>query len=176
MHVVIDPILESYAVELLDLLRHIGKMLLIQARVHPDPERVVHDLVGHIQCACDSIRAALHVRLSGQIAAEEKPQLAASASKPAKPRSVAAKASIGTKYAARKLEAQGKVKVASLSKRRFAVRGRMGHSSNGVRVAAQQVADFSHRRSRTVVAESHPYAILGTTPGFMKPERSRKMG
>jgi rare lipoprotein A len=111
----------------------------------------------------------------------ETPAMAkATASKPSKPKSVAARASLGTKYAARKLNARAKVSVASAGRqfgvRRFAARNRLVASSNGIRAVAEQASDLSSRRSRTVVAESNPYAILGATPGFMKPSRARRLG
>jgi rare lipoprotein A len=116
-----------------------------------------------------------------EVAAKETPKATATASKASRPRSVAAKASVGTKYAAKRLEARGGVKVASASRKaagswRLAARSRLIASSNGIGAAAAQASDLSKRRSRTVVAEAHPYAILGATPGFMKPSRSRKMG
>lgn len=100
--------------------------------------------------------------------------------KPSKAKSVAAKASAGTKHATKKFGARAKVDVASTGKRfstrRFAARNRSIAASNGIRAAAEQASDLSGRRSRTVVAQSHPYAILGATPGFMKPSRSRRVG
>jgi rare lipoprotein A len=111
---------------------------------------------------------------------ETPPKPEAALSKPPKAKSVAAKASLGTKQAARKLSARAKVDVASAGKRldgkRFAARNRSIAAANGIRAAAEQASDFSSRRPRTVVAQSHPYAILGATPGFMKPSRSRRVG
>jgi hypothetical protein len=85
------------------------------------------------------------------------------------------------KYAAKRFEARGGVKMASASKRataswRLAARSRLIATSNGISAAAGQASDLSKRRSRTVVAEAHPYAILGTTTGFMKPARGRRIG
>jgi hypothetical protein len=101
------------------------------------------------------------------------------ASTPSKRKSVAARASLGTKYAARKLTARAKASTASagrqFSARRFAARNRLIASSKGIRAVAAQASDLSSRRSRTVVAEAHPYAILGATPGFMKPSRARRL-
>jgi rare lipoprotein A len=113
--------------------------------------------------------------------AAETPKTTAVASKSSKPRSVAAKASMARNFAARRLDAQAKVKMASAGKRataswRLAARSQFV-AANGIRVAtAARASDLSRRRSRTVVAEAHPYAILGATPGFMKASRSRKMG
>ena len=115
------------------------------------------------------------------IAAAEMPKTKAVASKSSKPRNVAAKASMSKKIAARKLDAQAKVKMAGAGKRataswRLAARSQFV-AANGVRVAAAaRASDLSRRRSRTVVAEAHPYAILGATPGFMKPARGRRIG
>jgi rare lipoprotein A len=109
------------------------------------------------------------------------PKAKAIASNRSKPKSVTAKASMGPRYAARRLEVQAKMKVAGGSKRtiasrRFAERNRLMASSNGFRAVAAQAADLPSRRSKTVVASAHPYAILGATPGFMKPSRSRRVG
>ena len=45
-------------------------------------------------------------------------------------------------------------------------------SANGIRAAAQQASDLSSRRV-VVASNDNPYAILGATPGFMKPSRTR---
>jgi rare lipoprotein A len=115
------------------------------------------------------------------VAAAETPKTTAVASKSPKPRSVAAKASMARDFAARKPDAQAKVKMAGAGKRatgswRLAARSQFV-AANGIRlVAAARASDLSGRRSKTVVAEAHPYAILGATPGFMKPPRARKAG
>jgi rare lipoprotein A len=116
-----------------------------------------------------------------EIAAKETPKATATASKASRPRSIATKAAVGTKYTAKRLEARGGVKMASANNRatgswRLAARSRLIASSNGIGAVAVQASDLSKRRSRTVVAEAHPYAILGTTPGFMKPARGRRIG
>lgn len=98
----------------------------------------------------------------------------AAANKSPRAKSVAAKAKTGTTRVAKRLEAQANVRVASASKR-IGVRSRVATSSNGVRAVAYQASGLPSRRS-VVVASAHPYAILGTTPGFMKPGRSRRTG
>ena len=49
---------------------------------------------------------------------------------------------------------------------------RMTEDSRGVHAAAAQASRLQTRRL-IVVASVHPYAFLGTTPGFMKPDRAR---
>jgi hypothetical protein len=48
----------------------------------------------------------------------------------------------------------------------------MAASQNGIRAAALQASGLS-RRPVTVASNENPYAILGATPGFMKPSRTR---
>jgi rare lipoprotein A len=99
---------------------------------------------------------------------------------PSVTKSVAAKASSGTKHVARKLESQAKVRVASAAKRTKAAKSanarlRMAAASKGIRAAAQQASGLSSRRIAVALNEN-PYAILGATPGFMKPSRARRAG
>ena len=47
--------------------------------------------------------------------------------------------------------------------------------SQGIRAAAIQASGLSSRRT-TVAANENPYAILGSTPGFVKPSRPRRAG
>lgn len=106
---------------------------------------------------------------------EMPPKASAAAYQPSATKSVAATASFRTKYAS----SQAKVKVASAAKGSRTAKGastqfRMVASSNGIRAAAQQASGLSSRRM--VVADAHPYAILGATPGFMKPSRARRAG
>ncbi len=95
-------------------------------------------------------------------------------------KSVAAKASSGTRHVARRLESQATVKLASAAKRSKAAkrdnaRLRVASASKGIHAAAQQASGLSSRRS-VMASNEHPYAILGATPGFMKPSRARRAG
>ena len=47
-------------------------------------------------------------------------------------------------------------------------------ASNGIRAAGKQASRFSSRRITVASNTPHPYAVLGTTPGFMKPARTRE--
>jgi peptidoglycan lytic transglycosylase len=113
------------------------------------------------------------------IAPSEMPPKATSAAhKPSLTKSVVAKASARTKYAAKRLEAQARVRVASATKRSYAAKGarspiRVAASSYGIRAAAEQASSFPSRRM-VVASNEHPYAILGSTPGFMEPSRTRR--
>jgi peptidoglycan lytic transglycosylase len=113
------------------------------------------------------------------IAPSEMPPKATSAPhKPSLTKSVVAKASARTKYAAKRLDAQARVRVASATKRSYAAKGarspiRVAASSYGIRAAAEQASSFPSRRI-VVASNEHPYAILGSTPGFMKPSRTRR--
>jgi rare lipoprotein A len=113
------------------------------------------------------------------IAPSEMPPKATSAAhKPSLTKSVVAKASARTKYAAKRLDAQARVRVASATKRSYAAKGarspiRVAASSYGIRAAAEQASSFPSRRI-VVASNEHPYAILGSTPGFMKPSRTRR--
>ena len=108
------------------------------------------------------------------IAPSETPPKAETASyKSASGTAVAAKTSTRLKHIARKSDAPAKVRVASATKRSKAAY-RMAASSKGIRAAAKQASRLSTRR--VTVAFAHPYAILGATPGFMKPARARRAG
>jgi hypothetical protein len=48
----------------------------------------------------------------------------------------------------------------------------MAASQNGIRAAANQASGLGGRRL-VVASNDNPYAILGATPGFMKPSRTR---
>lgn len=119
-----------------------------------------------------SVAAAARVDMPADSSAEIKTV----AQKSSKPKGVAAKASSGRKHAARKLKARAKADLATkrFTSRRFAARSRI-RASNGVRAMAEQTTGLPERRTR-VVSTPHPYAILGATPGFMKPTRSRRAG
>lgn len=103
-----------------------------------------------------------------------KPKVQTAANRSPKAKSVAVKAKAGTTRVAKRLEAQANVKVARATTRTGA-RNRVVSASSGVRAVANQASSLPSRRIM-VVAEAHPYAILGTTPGFMKPARSRRVG
>ena len=47
-------------------------------------------------------------------------------------------------------------------------------ASNGIRAAGKQASRFSSRRITVASNTPHPYAVLGTTPGFMKSARTRE--
>ena len=47
-------------------------------------------------------------------------------------------------------------------------------ASNGIRAAGKQASRFSSRRITVASNTPHPYAVLGTTPGFMKPARAHE--
>ncbi len=106
---------------------------------------------------------------------EMPPKASAAAYQPSATTSVAATASFGTKHAS----SQAKVILASAAKRSRAAKSesaqfRVVASSNGIRAAAQQASGLPSRPM--VVAEAHPYAILGARPDFMKPSRARRAG
>ena len=81
-----------------------------------------------------------------------------------------------------KLEATASVSVKSSASKarvaaatRHAVRTskfRFSATSKGIRAAALQASGLSNRRV-VVASNDSPYAILGATPGFMKPSRTR---
>jgi hypothetical protein len=102
------------------------------------------------------------------------PKVKTAAKKSPKAKSVAAKATAGTTRVAKRLEAQANLKVASATKRTGG-RNRVAASSGGIRAVAHQASSLPARRA-LVASNAHPYAILGTTPGFMKPARSRRAG
>ena len=116
---------------------------------------------------------------------EMPPKATSAAHKPSMTKSVVAKASARTKYAAKRLDAQAKVRVASASKRSYAATKRsyaakgarspirVAASSKGIRAAAEQASGLPSRRI-VVASNEHPYAILCSTPGFMKPSRTRR--
>ena len=123
--------------------------------------------------------AALAVMAKADIAAPETPPKATAEVKPSKGKQVAAKASSRLKHIAKKPEAQAKVKVASASKRSHVAKRsnvakskstyvRVAASSKGIHAAAKQASRLQARRV-IVVAAAPPEAILGTTPGCMKP-------
>jgi rare lipoprotein A len=112
---------------------------------------------------------------------ETPPKARSAAYNPSRTQSVAAKASLGTKHAARGLTAQAAVKVASATRRSRAAQGarppiHVAASSNGILAAAGQASGLPSRNI-AVASNEHPYAILGPTPGFMrKPSRAHRAG
>ena len=88
-----------------------------------------------------------------------------------KKRSVGATASVSAKHSA------SPVRVAVAAKRARGAKSararlQMAASQDGIRAAALQASDLP-RRPVTVASNENPYAILGATPGFMKPSRTR---
>ncbi len=83
---------------------------------------------------------------------------------------IAATASVSAK------KYSSKVRVAAAAKRGRVANARarvqVAASSNGIRAAALQASGLSSRPV-TVASNENPYAILGATPGFMKPSRTR---
>jgi rare lipoprotein A len=93
------------------------------------------------------------------------------ASSPSKQKNVAAAASVSVKSSgsiARVATATRHAKAARAGKGRIQVAA----SSKGIRAAALQASGLSNRRV-VVASNDSPYAILGATPGFMKPSRTR---
>ena len=86
-------------------------------------------------------------------------------------KSVGATASVAARYSA------AKVRVAAATNRARGARSararvQMAASLNGIRAAALQASSLS-ARPVTVALNENPYALLGATPGFMKPSRTR---
>jgi rare lipoprotein A len=88
-----------------------------------------------------------------------------------KTRSVAATASASAKYSGSRVRVAASAKRAK-DARSARARAQMAAAQNGIRAAALQASGLS-RRPVTVAWDEHPYAILGATPGFMKPSRTR---
>jgi len=110
------------------------------------------------------------------VAPSATPPKATAEVKSSKAKHVAANGSSRVKHIAKKPEGQAKLKVASESKRSRAANSRNSHvrmaaSTRGIHAAAKQASRLQSKR--VIVATAHPYAVLGTTPGFMKPGRAR---
>jgi peptidoglycan lytic transglycosylase len=109
------------------------------------------------------------------IAPSDSPKEASAAPAPSrtKKRTIAATASMSAK------KYSSKVKVAAAKRARVAKAARprvqVAASSNGIRAAALQASGLSSRLVR-VASNDNPYAILGATPGVMKPSRTRVRG
>jgi peptidoglycan lytic transglycosylase len=126
--------------------------------------------------------AASAAKAKVQMASAETPHKAPAAARPSKGQQVAAKASSRRTHIAKQPDAQAKVRVASASKRSHVAKStiaksigahiRVASASRGIYAAAAQASRLQTRRV-IVVASSHPYAFLGATPGFMKPDRIR---
>ena len=122
--------------------------------------------------------ASLTAKAKVEMASAETPRKAIAEAKSSKGKQVAAKASSRLTHIAKKPDAHAKVRVASASKRNHVAKSstgshvRVAASSRGIHAAAAQASRLQTRRL-IVVASVHPYAFLGTTPGFMKPDRAR---
>jgi peptidoglycan lytic transglycosylase len=121
--------------------------------------------------------ASLTAKAKVEIASVEPPRKATAEAKSSKGKQVAAKTSSRLTRTAKKPDAQAKVRVASASKRSHVAKSNSSHvrvasSSKGIHAVAEQASRLQTRRV-IVVANAHPYAFLGTTPGFMKPDRAR---
>jgi rare lipoprotein A len=64
----------------------------------------------------------------------------------------------------------------SKAKARASAKAKMQAAAGGIRAAGQQASRLSSRSINVASRASHPYAVLGTTPGFMKsaPTRARR--
>src|SRR5258707_14163791 len=65
---------ERDAAEVVDRREHVGQGILTQARIDTDPESLIHDAIAVRERSVHPIVAALHIRLTRQIAAEQKPR------------------------------------------------------------------------------------------------------
>lgn len=109
------------------------------------------------------------------IAPSETPPKVTAELKSSKGKDVAAKASSRLKHIAKKPDAQAKVRIASENTRSRSAKSKSSHarmaaSTRGIYAAAKQASRLHTKR--VIVASAHPYAVLGTTPGFMKPGRA----
>src|SRR5262245_6855742 len=114
------------------------------------------------------------------IASSETPPKATAAATSSKGKKVAANASSRLKHVAK--APQAKVKVASNSTRSRAAKSkdtaakskdarvRVAASTKGIHAVAKQASRLKAKQLM-IVATAHPYAVLGSTPGFMKSER-----
>jgi rare lipoprotein A len=105
------------------------------------------------------------------IAPAETPKQESAANTPARSKksvAVAASASVKHSGARVRLAAAAHAKAA----RNVRARVQMAASQNGIRAAANQASGLTSRRI-VVAANENPYAILGATPGFVKPSRTR---
>jgi rare lipoprotein A len=113
---------------------------------------------------------------AAKVSPSKSPRVKAGTKQSPTAKSVAARASAGKTRVAKRLEAQADVKMASASKR-TGERSRVVATSGGIRAAAYQASSLPGRSARARMASNaHPYAVLGTTPSFMKPARSRRYG
>ncbi len=105
------------------------------------------------------------------ITPSETPKQESAANTPAPTnRSVAATASASVKHSG----ARVRLAAAAHAKAARSVRARVqtAASSNGIRAAANQASGLTSRPI-VVASNENPYAILGATPGFVKPSRTR---
>jgi peptidoglycan lytic transglycosylase len=115
--------------------------------------------------------ASLGATAKADIAPSEAPKQKVVTHASHKKRGVGATALVSAKSSA------SKVRVAAAAKRTKGARSararvQFAASQNGIRAAALQASSLS-RRPVTVASNESPYAILGATPGFMKPSRIR---
>lgn len=113
-----------------------------------------------------SVRVAAAKRSKPSGGAQARVQLVA-AVKRSKP-SGSAKARVQMMAAANGIHAVGR-EASKLSSQRMIV------ASNGLREAGREASKLSSRRMTVASNTAHPYAVLGTTPGFMKPARTRDL-
>jgi rare lipoprotein A len=83
-----------------------------------------------------------------------------------------ATASVSAKYSASRVRVTAAATKRVRDAKSARARVQMAASQNGIRAAALQASSLS-RRPVTVASNENPYAILGATPGFMKPSRTR---
>jgi rare lipoprotein A len=117
--------------------------------------------------------ATLGATAKADIAASEAPkQKVVTHSASRSKRSVGATASVSAKHST----SRARVAAAAVKRGRGAKSARarvdLAASQNGIRAAALQASSLS-RRPVTVASNETPYAILGATPGFTKPSRTR---
>jgi rare lipoprotein A len=116
------------------------------------------------QVGSHSVRVAAAKRSKPSSGAQARVQLVA-AVKRSKP-SGSAKARVQVVAAANGIRAAGR-EASKLSSQRMIV------ATNGLREAGREASKLSSRRMTLASNTAHPYAVLGTTPGFMKPARTR---
>jgi rare lipoprotein A len=100
-----------------------------------------------------------------------KPKTVAHVSTRSKKRSVAT-ASVSVKHAGSRVQVAAAAKRAK-GTRSAQTRVQMAAYRDGLRAAALQASNLSARRV-SLASNDLPYAILGATPGFMKPSRTRE--
>lgn len=117
------------------------------------------------------------IAAKADIASTGTPRKVTAEAKSSRGKRVATKASSRLTQIAKKPDAVAKVRVASASKRSHVAKNktsqvRVAAAGRGIHAAAKQASRLQTRQP-IIVASAHPYAILGATPGFMKPDRAR---